>query len=98
MPDRPGRRSGSARFVLQFPIQEVPALAARYAYEDDAEVLAIGRAARERGYYKLEEFIAICRWKTPRSGPLVRQNSAETVEIATRRALAGSTSERARME
>ena len=28
-----------------------------------------------------------CRWKTPRTGPLVRQNSASAVEAATREAL-----------
>jgi hypothetical protein len=48
-----------ARFNLQFDVREVPAYAARYAYEDDTVVLAIGGKARKRGHYTLEEFIAV---------------------------------------
>lgn len=66
-------------------------------YEDDTEVLAIGRAARERGHYESNEFVAVCRWKTPRSGPLVASNTAEAVETATRIALNDGSDERERM-
>jgi hypothetical protein len=85
-------------FELQFPAEQVPAFAARYAYEDDSEVIAIGRAARERGHYTLEEFVKVCRWKTARSAPLVALNSAESVEAATRAALSETSSERDRMK
>jgi hypothetical protein len=84
-------------FRLQFPAEQVSEYAARYAYEDDAEVLAIGAAARERGYYTRDEFVEVCRWKTPRSGPLVALNSAEKVEAATRTALSDAGSARERM-
>jgi hypothetical protein len=87
-----------ARFNLQFDVREVPVYAARYAYEDDTVVLAIGGKARKRGHYTLEEFVAVCRWKTPRSGPLVAANSAEEVETATRIALSNPSTERERME
>jgi len=84
-------------FALQFPIQQVPEYAARYA-DDDAEVLAIARAVRDRGHYTLDEFRRVCRWKTPRSAPLVGQNSSESVEAATRVALSEVGSERERIE
>lgn len=84
-------------FVLQFSIDKVRDYAGRYAYEDDAEVLAMGGAARERGHYALDEFVAICRWKTPRSAPLVALNAVEAVEAASRTALRPTTTERARV-
>jgi hypothetical protein len=58
------------RFQLRFDLRDVPVYAARYAYADDNAVLAIARQARRRGYYTREEFVAVCRWKTTRSGPL----------------------------
>jgi hypothetical protein len=85
-------------FELQFPIEHVREYAARYAYEDDSDVLAIRRSARERGHYTLDELIRVCRWKTPRSGPLVALNSAESVEAATRVALSETSGERERVE
>lgn len=45
-----------------------------------------GRAARARGHYTRSEFLIVCRWKTPRSGPRVASNSAALVRTATRRA------------
>ena len=85
-------------FSLQFAIDQVPSYAGRYAYEDDMEVLAIGRRAHRRGHYTLDEFLRVCRWKTPRSGPLVALNTAASVEAATRIALSEATGERERME
>jgi hypothetical protein len=70
--------------TLQFPIKQVPEFATRYAYENDREVLAIGRVARDRGHYTLVEFLKVCRWKTQRSGPLVALNTAGSVEASTR--------------
>jgi hypothetical protein len=70
----------------------------RYAYEDDGEVIRIGQLAREREHYTRDEFLAVCRWKTPRSAPLVALNTAESVEAVTRVALSEASSERERME
>jgi hypothetical protein len=85
-------------FELQFPIEQVPHYAARYFYEDDVEVLAIGRAARDRGFYTRDEFVTVCRWKTPRSAPLVAANSADVVEALTRLALNDTSAERERID
>lgn len=98
MAGAPIRFAAMPEFELQFPIEQVREYAARYAYEDDAEVIAIGQAARERGNYTRDEFIAVCRWKTPRSAPLVASNSAESIEAATRVALSESGTERERMD
>jgi hypothetical protein len=84
-------------FVLEFPLQQVSEYASRYGDEDD-EVLAIGPAVRARGNYTLGEFRRVCRWKTPRSAPLVAQNSARAVVAATRTALSGAAAERERMD
>jgi hypothetical protein len=83
--------------ALQFPLAQVPEYAARYT-DDDDEVLAIGRVVRGRGHYTLAEFRRVCRWKTPRSAPLVAQNSADRVEASTRVALADAGSDRERVK
>ena len=84
-------------FALQFPVRQVPELAARYA-DDDDDVLALGRAVRERGHYTVEEFRRVCRWKTSRSAPLVAQNGSASVEESTRVALSDGSGERERVE
>ena len=51
------------------------------AFSSFLQVLAIGRTARIRGHYTLDEFRRVCRWKTPRSAPLVALNSAGSVTV-----------------
>jgi hypothetical protein len=96
------RPAGTVRrlpdFVLQFPIGQVRDYAARYPVEDDGDGLALGRRARERGHYTRSDFLRACRWKTPRSAPLVAQNTAASVEASTRVALSDESSERERVE
>src|SRR4051812_3331199 len=87
-----------APFALQVPLELIGAYAERFPGEADPAVLAAGAAARARGHYTREEFVALCRWKSPRSAPLVTQNSARDVEAAARTALAGDTPERERIE
>jgi hypothetical protein len=79
-----------ARFELQFPASEINALAARYYYADDGDLLTLGPAARARGHYARRELIEICAWKTPRTRPLVAANSRHGVISRTRRALAAT--------
>jgi hypothetical protein len=85
-------------FALQFPIERVPEYAARFPAEDDGEALANGLNARKRGHYTLEEFREVCRWKTPRSAPLVARNTAEAVVSLTGVALSETSSERERID
>src|SRR5207248_9692169 len=54
-------------------------------------------AARERGCLTKSEFLALCRWKTPRSAPLCASNDREYVVAVTRTALS-TDNERLRIE
>jgi hypothetical protein len=92
------RRLEVTPFTPQFPLDRVREYAGRFDSAGDARVLAIGRAARMRGYYTRDEFVAACRWKTPRSAPLVARNTAEAVAAATRAALAPAGSDGERMQ
>jgi hypothetical protein len=74
-------------FELQFPIEDVPALAARFPALDERRLLAVGAAVRARGHYTRAEFIEVCAWKTPRSRPRVAGNRPRAVVAATARAL-----------
>lgn len=67
-----------------------PFLRARLILKEDPEteeLIARLRPARERGYLTPGELARICRWKSPRSTPLVRKNSAYRVRRATEAAL-----------
>jgi hypothetical protein len=75
-------------FEIQFPLRQVPDLASRFPSVDESAGEAIGAAARARGYYRRSEFLIVCAWKTPRSGPRVALNTGPAVRAATRRALA----------
>jgi hypothetical protein len=78
------------RFELQFPAQEIDALARRFPDSDDSALLATGAAARARGHYTRAEFIEVCAWKTARSRPKVAGNSERAIVGATARALASA--------
>ena len=74
-------------FELQFPIEQVRALAERFPVMDETPGLALGTAVRARGHYTRTEFIEVCGWKTVRSRPKVAANSEAAVVDATGRAL-----------
>ena len=59
-------------FELQFPLDEIDALAARFPAGDDGRLHEVGVAVLARGYYTREEFIEVCAWKTVRSRPRSR--------------------------
>ena len=67
--------------------------------EDAATAALMARvgAARRRGFISRGEFLAMCRWKSPRALRHYRRNTAGRVREASRRALAAR-SERRRME
>ena len=63
---------------------------------DDA-VSAIGSRAKARGYLTRDEFLRLCRWKSPRSRPRVESNAPEFVRAVTKTALT-TRDERLRIE
>lgn len=77
-------------FELQFPPEQIAAVAGRFPDVDEHRLLVVGAAVRARGYYTREEFIEICAWKTVRSRPKVAANSEAAVVQATREALAAN--------
>ncbi|HEV7176859.1 MAG TPA: hypothetical protein VGN29_15265 [Solirubrobacteraceae bacterium] len=83
-------------FELQFPLDEIDVLAARFPAGDDGRLHEVGVAVLERGYYTREEFIEVCAWKTVRSRPKVSGNTEAAVVRATGLAL-GTEDEAARM-
>jgi hypothetical protein len=85
------------QFELQFPPDEIAALAARFGDSDDEACRRAGAAARARGRYTRGEFLLLCAWKSARSRPLVAANSTAAIGRATRAALA-ATDEGMRMQ
>src|SRR3954453_12329112 len=83
--------------ALQFPPEEIAALAARFGDTDDEACLRAGAAARARRRYRRSEFLLLCAWKSARSRPLVAANSPAAIARATGAALA-ATGEAERME
>jgi hypothetical protein len=78
------------RFRLRFPQENLPFWAARFEDSEEEAVERLAAAARSRGHLTLSEFLALCRWKTPRSQPGCRKNSAERVRRISRAALAAA--------
>src|SRR6266516_4640671 len=70
-------------FQLRFPPSEIAHWAKRYSYaEEDGRVERAGSAARERGYLRRSEFLALCRWKTPRTAKQCASNSPQRIREA----------------
>src|SRR6266542_549619 len=72
---------------LRMPESELKAWASRFSDPSEAEIDARAASARARGYLHRDEFLALCRWKTPRSQPRCATNPEEYVREVTRVAL-----------
>lgn len=75
-------------FVMQFPPEQVPELAAAYCYKDDGPAVRAGADARREGAYSKDGLLRVVRWKAARALPLVVINRGETIASATSEALA----------
>lgn len=85
-------------FSLRFPENEILQWASRYSYASDGELEnVIAPAVQARGYFTKSEFLALCHWKSPRTGPRCAENQEGFVTEVTRTALA-SPDERLRIE
>ena len=90
--------AGKYVFSLQFNKSSLQELAKKYPVEYDTEMeRIIAPGARKRGYFLKTEFVKLCRWKTPRSKPLVERNPDDYIESVTHTALS-TPSERLRVE
>lgn len=85
-------------FNLQFDPKEIPIYAGRYPIEEDQLIESvIAPKVCAKGFFTRTELLEVCRWKTPRSKPLVQSNPQEFVEEVSKTALS-TTSERLRIE
>jgi hypothetical protein len=81
-------------FKLRFPQDQVTHWAERYpsVADDGALRRRLRPVVRARGYLTRDEFLEICRWKSPRSKPRCAGNDDFTVRTVTRAAF-GTTDE-----
>jgi hypothetical protein len=80
-----------ANFKLRIPENALARWAEGYSYRRESEIEdGVAPAARTRGYLTREEFLRLCRWKTPRSQSRCAANEAAFVEEATRVALSAT--------
>lgn len=79
-----------SEFRLRFPEAEIPKWAARFVEDgtDDEIAGSIRLPVLARGHLTRAEFLRLCAWKTPRSRPSCRKNSAHRVETLTRASFA----------
>lgn len=94
-----GILTGTTRvFKLRFPPDEIPLWAKAYSYPGEEQIVEkLAPRARARGHLTRAEFLALCRWKTPRSQPRCATNTAGRIREATQIALA-STDEHAKID
>ena len=86
-----------AKWELRFAPERTRELARRFEYEDDAPILGIGRRARDADEFSHEDFLTVCKWKSPRSQPKCQRNTPAEIREITRIALSTSI-ERLRIE
>jgi hypothetical protein len=73
------------KFRLRITDAELASWAGRYSYPGEGEIEEhVAPIARGRGYLTRDEFLSICRWKTPRSQPRCAENRDELVREVTR--------------
>jgi len=80
-------------FTLRFDRNKIHYWATQYDYPGDAEVEKEARKNKKRGYLTRDEFLKLCKWKTPRSGPLCLRNPDEFIRETTRIALSSNREE-----
>jgi hypothetical protein len=85
-------------FQLRFDPEAIQEWAKRYPAQYDEKLeTAIAPHVKARGYFLSDEFIRVCRWKTPRSQSKVASNSPDYIEAVTQTALS-TPNERLRIE
>jgi len=85
-------------FALRFDSSLILEWSKKYPQDYDTEVeTRIAPDVRARGYFLKDEFKTLCRWKTPRSKPLIESNPDDFIREVTRTALS-TPNERLRIE
>jgi len=75
---------GVGRMALRFPAEEIRSWAARYGYPSENHIEeVVATHAREKGYLTRDDFLALCKWKSPRTASHCRKNSAQFIREVT---------------
>jgi len=75
-------------FLLRFEKQRIDHWACRYSYpQEDVIVAEIAPRVRSIGYLSKADFMALCRWKTPRTEPMCDSNDEDFIKEVTNTAL-----------
>ena len=91
-------RSNLPKFKLRFPRAKVAQWAARYDFGNgDAAPLALAPTIQRRGHLTKADFLALSKWKTPRTQKRCAANSADFIKVVTATSLSSS-DERLRIE
>ncbi len=86
-------------FKLRVPKLDVPKWASRYDSAQDERLLKVIKPDVERrGYLERDEFLAVCRWKTPRSQSRCSRNDSDYIGAVTRIALSRTTPDRLKIQ
>jgi hypothetical protein len=82
--------SGRLMFRPRFPVADTARWAARFPDDgSDAGLLdGVRPLVLARGYVNRAEFLKVCAWKSARTKPACRKNSARKIETLTRAAFA----------
>src|ERR1700739_7021 len=80
------------QFVLQFPPTEIDALAERYSYAQDNDVLDAGSRIA-LGDFSRANLRTIVKWKSPRPAALIEENTESDIAVALQFASAQTTPE-----
>ncbi len=83
-------------FRLRFSPVDLPRWAKAFTDSQAAVIDEVSAGARARGVLTRPEFLALCRWKTPRTQPRCATNTAAQIREATQVAL-GTGDERAKI-
>jgi hypothetical protein len=71
-------------FIIRFNPSQIKKIASRYEYESDDQIINdIIPSVIQNKFFKRNDFLFLCAWKTPRTKPLCLKNSAEFIKAVT---------------
>lgn len=75
-------------FQLRFPIADIDHWSERYRYKEDVEIEErVAPVAKQAGFLIEDQFVKLCRWKSPRTAARCAKNLPDFIEAVARVAL-----------
>ncbi len=72
------------RFKIRFQIKEIPYWADRYQYPTESVANAVSARVRGAQFIEKDDFLILCKWKSPRIIKHCMKNSSEFIKEVTR--------------